>query len=87
MENFEKQPEQIDWERLKEKRALIYGNLEKYEKLIEFAERLKKEYGDYQDYKFYHFLVCSTPNSELSEVDFPGEDSVKDFIESLSASA
>jgi len=87
MENLEKQseqPEQIDLEQLREKRDLLYEYPDKYERIVSFAEGLKKKYSDWNDYKLYHFLISSTPAHKLPKMDFPGEDSVKNFIESLS---
>jgi len=83
MENLEEPQEQIDLKQLQEKRHNIYGDLDKYAKLCEFVEKLKAKHEDYQDYRLYHFLVGSTPNRELSKIDFPEDDSVEKFINSL----
>ena len=49
------------------------------------ADHLKAKYPDYADYRMYHVLVHSTPNSDkmLTKFDFPEEDSIADFIRSL----
>lgn len=83
MENSEQPQEKVNLEELKEKRSVFYDDLEKYAKLCEFADQLKKKYPDYQDYQLYHFLICSTFDHEPSKVDFPGEDSVEKFINSF----
>ena len=55
-----------------------------YNKVIEFAHDLQKRYPDYMHYEFYHILVGSTPHSEdKNGKDFPGEDSVEQFINNL----
>lgn len=86
MENFEKlqeQQEQIDLKQLKEKLLLIYDDPDKYEKLVEFAGKLRERYSDCGEYELYHFLSGSTPLHDLPKMDFPGEDSVEKFINSL----
>ncbi len=83
MEDLEKSQEQIDLKWLKEKCANIWDDPDKYEKLLEFVEKLKTKYEDYQDYQLYHFLVGSTPAHELPKIDFSGEDSIEKFINSL----
>ncbi len=83
MDNLEQSQEQIDLKQLKEKRSNIFEDLDKYAKLCEFVKKLKEKYEDYQEYQLYHFLICSTPDRELSKIDFPGDDSVEKFINSL----
>jgi len=46
----------------------------------EFHDKLRETYPNYEDYEMYHFGT-STPNRELTEVDFPNGDSVQKFIE------
>ncbi len=83
MENLEKPQGRIDLKQLQEKRHNIFSNIDKYEKLYEFAEKLKAKHEDYKDYRLYHFLIGSTPDRELPKIDFPGEDSIEKFIDSL----
>ncbi len=82
-ENLEKSQEQIDLKQLKEKLSNIYEDLDKYDKLRKFIEKLRVKYEDCQDYQLYHFLIGSTPDRELSKIDFPGGDSIEKFINSL----
>ena len=88
MENiFEKESGQkeINIKELKDKWNEAYKKdaLGTHEKIIEFAEKIKNKYPDYQDYMLYHLLIGSIPKSKLPKFDFPGEDSVEKFIESL----
>jgi len=85
MEKLEQQHEGVNMELLKKKRDEIYEDLDKYEKLVEFVNKLKAKYKDYQDYVFYHMLIGSSvsDNHKLSKVDFPGDDSIEKFIDSL----
>ncbi len=83
MEKLEQQREGVDIKLLKEKINDIYEDPEKYEKIVEFAQVLRGKYEDFQDYLLYHVLIGSTPFHELPKVDFPGDDSVEKFIDSL----
>lgn len=67
---------------LAEKKALVYGDMEKYEMLVEFASGLKARYPDFLDYDMFHFLAGSTPMPDRmpTKIDFPGEDSVEKFL-------
>lgn len=86
MEKLEKQPEQqkqVSLEQLREKLLLIYGDSDKYKKLVEFAGELEAKYGDCEDYRLYLLLIGCTPPQEPPKMDFPGENSVEKFINSL----
>jgi hypothetical protein len=83
MEKPEQQHEGVDIELLKRKRDEIFDDLEKYDKLAEFIGRLKAKYEDYQEYLLYHMFTGSTPPQELAKIDFPGDDSIEKFIDSL----
>ncbi len=50
------------------------------------AEGLRIKYPDYESYAFYHILSGSTIDESIAPIkyeDFPGEDSVELFIDSL----
>jgi len=49
----------------------------------EFVDNLKKKYSDCEKYRLYHLFIGSTPWEDCPKFDFPGEDSVEKFIESL----
>jgi hypothetical protein len=51
--------------------------------IVLFANKLKSRYHNYTDYLAWHILVSSTPLEETKFIDFPGDDSVRSFIESL----
>jgi hypothetical protein len=56
------------------------------EKLVTFAQKIKKNHPDYQRYRCYHKLIGSTPfedDPNVIEEDFEGEDSVAAFLEGL----
>ncbi|GEM_PF-1747963 len=82
---LEKPGEGINWKDLKAKMSIIYDNIDSYMSLLRFAEELKKKYPDYLNYRIYHFLIGSTPSNarKLIEEDFPGEDSVVNFMNSF----
>ena len=88
MENiYEKEngQKEINIKRLKDKRGEAYKKdmFGTHEKIIEFTERIKDKYPDYRDYELYHLLIGSTPGGKLPKFDFPGENSIEKFIESL----
>lgn len=57
---------------------------EGYNRSAEFARELQKKYPDYKRYRVWHVLIGSTPDeSGIIEEDFPGEDSVIDFLEKV----
>lgn len=50
--------------------------------------QIKKRYPDSRRYRIFHILIGSGipedfPKNEIIEEDFPGEDSVEKFLESL----
>ena len=49
------------------------------------AEELRRKYSDFKEYELYHVLIGSSavPGEGFKEFDFPGEDSVENFIHSL----
>ena len=51
--------------------------------IAEFAKSLQGKYPDYHDYRLYCVMIGSTPVKECSKFDFPNEDSVENFLESL----
>lgn len=58
--------------------------IERVRQVTVFAGTLKEKYPDFQRWRVYHALIGSTPGtSNLIEGDFPGEDSVVNFLESL----
>lgn len=81
----ERQEGRINFEELREKRNQIYKNSDSYKSMTEFVEKLQAKYPDYQNYKIYHFLIGSTfpGGAELNEEDFPGEDSIANFLNKL----
>jgi hypothetical protein len=53
-------------------------------KILDFSAKLKEKYPDYMDYRMWYVLVGGTPDYQGEEkFDFPGEDSVVEFINSL----
>jgi len=50
------------------------------EKIIAFARYLQKTHSDYSSYRLYHGFIGSTPPEPSTSSDFPGEDSVEQFI-------
>ena len=62
------------------------GAFETHDKVVRKANDLQNKYPDYRDYRMYHVLAGSNdPDGEKSvpKSDFPGQDSVADFIRSL----
>ena len=56
------------------------------DRYVAFAEHLKETYPDAAHYRAYHALIGSTLRPEetgIIETDFPGDDSVVKFLESL----
>ncbi len=85
MEKIEQQPkrERANIEEIEKKRIAIYEDMDKYQKYVEFANRLRKKYPDCGDYLMWHIMAGSTPVGEPPKFDFPGEDSLEKFINSL----
>ncbi len=52
-------------------------------KLKVFAEHLKQKYPDYKQYELYYLLIGSAPHEHKPFFDFPDQNSVRGFIESL----
>lgn len=50
-----------------------------------FAQKLREKYPNFKNYTVYHTLIGSTIPAGVETVkeDFPGEDSVEDFVNSL----
>jgi hypothetical protein len=82
MENLEKPQKEIDLEQLKKN---LWANYEKNnKKIVEFAQKLKAKYEDYGDYRLWYILAGGTPDYQGEEkMDFPDDDSVEKFINSL----
>ena len=57
--------------------------LDTNEKVIKKSTELKAKYKNYHDYEMYHLLVSSGLLYPTENFDFPGEDSVENFIRSL----
>ena len=55
----------------------------KIPKAWKFGKKLLQKYPDARDYKVYHILIGSTVESKYKDTDFPGEDSIVKFINSL----
>jgi len=54
-----------------------------HDKIVNFANNLLSTYPDARDYLFFHLLIGSTSPMGLSQIDFPGDDSVELFINNL----
>lgn len=55
-----------------------------HESILAQAQFLRQKYPDYEAYRMYHLLIQSSPHEErLKFLDFPGEDSVVKYLESL----
>lgn len=89
MDNSEKpkeQKEQISPEELKRKLwDEDYLDSEKSSKAVDFARKLKAKYpDDYMNYRLWYILAGGSPDYQGEEkYDFPGEDSIEKFINSL----
>jgi len=91
MENsFEGRSETGNTEKILKDKLLKFVNIEDFdlfskiqERIVDFADRLRKKYPDFQDYSFYHLLAGSTLRGECPKKDFPGDDSVERFINLL----
>ncbi len=57
--------------------------LDFHEEMVPFAEKIKENNPDYQQYRCYHQLKGSTPREghEMIEGDFDGEYSIVAFLE------
>lgn len=53
------------------------------DKIVDKANFLKDKYPDYNDYRLYHLMIGSTPEKVLPFFDFPGEDSIMNFLRTL----
>jgi len=83
MSNLEQPKEQISLEQLKRKLWDKY-DIERNKKVLEFAAKLREKYADCTDYRLWYILAGGTPDYEGEEkYDFPGEDSIEEFINSL----
>ncbi len=82
MENLEEFQEQIDLEQLKRN---LWANYEKNnKKIVEFAQKLKEKYEDHGNYRLWYILAGGSPDYQGEEkIDFPGDDSIEKFINSL----
>jgi hypothetical protein len=56
---------------------------ENIQKVNSFMRKIRERHQDFLDYKLYHLLLCSTPDPLVIKYDFPEEDSIEKFIESL----
>ncbi len=61
------------------------GPVELLRKTHEFSLRLREKYPDYAERRAYHVLAGTRPrpDARIIEEDFPGDDSVIRFLESL----
>lgn len=57
--------------------------IEYHERRSALARRLQEKYPDAKNRAWYHWLIGSTPPPTATPEDFPGEDSVEHFLESL----
>jgi len=87
---FENKPENNSKEEIIKKKLGELVNAEDFDvftkaqdKIVGFTEKLREKYPDYQNYGFYHLMIGSTPRGECAKKDFPGEDSIEKFIDSL----
>lgn len=49
--------------------------------IIDKVDEIRKNHPDYQKYRLYHLLVGSTPEKDVDKFDFPGRDSVEEFLD------
>jgi hypothetical protein len=54
-----------------------------FNKIFDFASALRKKYPDAQKYELYHALIGSGVPEKLDKIDFPGDDSIENFINDL----
>lgn len=57
------------------------NKLEKFDQVAEFGQYLRRKYPNPTQYTLFHVLAGSTLMEETPLFDFPGEDSIKKFIE------
>lgn len=75
---------QILLEELKSKRLSLYKESHDiHDKIFVKAKELQNKYKDYYDYELFHLLIGSTLPKPVPNFDFPGEDSIVDFLRSL----
>ncbi|MBI4118825.1 MAG: hypothetical protein HY452_01010 [Parcubacteria group bacterium] len=51
-----------------------------HDRVLDKAKELRDKYPDYEDYELYHLFIGSTTR-DRSKFDFPGEDSVRKFVD------
>lgn len=49
-------------------------------KMVDFSEKLKSKYPDYEKHALFHRLIGGTPPDGCNKFDFLGEDSVVKFF-------
>ncbi len=62
--------------------------MEVLEDINVWADKIRKNYPDYNKYEIFHVLAFSSLSSEFAhytQEDFPGDDSVKKFLQYLEA--
>ena len=100
MENFEQERKNIDTEEIKRFYDVIETkrdnvvipsgklNLEAYQRLTNFIDKLEKKYGreELQKCAAFHAASGSTIAKDefvnITRLDFPGEDSIENFLDS-----
>jgi hypothetical protein len=79
--------EQSAIEKIKRKRLEWFQsgiNDEVNEAIVDWFNDTKEKYPDIRDYLLVHALIGSTPASEVTKLDLPGDDSVQLFVKTLS---
>ncbi len=51
-----------------------------HDKVLVFHDKLKKKYSDYLQCRLYHLISGSTMKTPYVRFDYPGEDSIEQFI-------
>ena len=68
--------------------VITKGKTEEYTDIVaDHAKYLKRKYPNYLECELYHALVGSTipKDFKITQEDFPGEDSIEAFVETLEA--
>ena len=63
-----------------------FGNPQLDKEVTKFANGLRSKYPDCENYLLFHVLIASTP-PPCKNFDFPGDDSVEQFLERFARSA
>lgn len=84
--HLETSPETGEFAKLEQRYKELVGDedfgIDFYERCFNLAEKIKLRYPDFTSRRFYHLLAGSTikEGSPVNDDDFPGEDSIADFI-------